>query len=609
MDQELRSRKNAIRDRSDLTIPALFAEREKMSPDVTAYLVHDGGGWQKTTWRAMGVRVNRLRAALRALNLAPGDRVGLWLENGIDWVACDVAAMSESLVTVPLYTRDSGANISYVIQNAGVCLCIVDTFERWRDLVAQGHDIGGVMTVWTVGSEPIQIDCLVTSDNRVTTLPSLDINESPAQGASNAVDRTALASIVYTSGTTGAPKGVMLSHRSILLNASAVNQVNAVRPDDVFLSLLPLAHGFERTLGCYLPMMSCATVAFNRSVALLREDMAQVKPTHLLAVPRLFERIVAAVRSEARESALGALLLPRIESIGWKRAEAELYRAQAPSWLARIFWAIIGKRTSQRVRGIFGGRLRIALSGGAPLSRETFKFMLGMGVPLIEGYGLTEAGPAVTGSTLEDRHPGSVGRPLPGVEVRLGMDDELLVRTPSAMLGYWGNPEATSKTLDADGWLHTGDVAELRGGRIYIRGRLKDILVLSTGENVNPTATESALLADPLVDQVCVLGDGKPWCCAVVVANRVEWQAFVVRHGLHANDPNASAARQALVDHLSTRMSAVPPFAQVRDVHVELEPWSLDSGLITPTLKAKRPRVAAKYEQALSRLYDLEPLS
>ena len=147
MDQELRSRKNAIRDRSDLTIPALFAEREKMSPDVTAYLVHDGGGWQKTTWRAMGVRVNRLRAALRALNLAPGDRVGLWLENGIDWVACDVAAMAESLVTVPLYTRDSGANISYVIQNAGVCLCIVDTFERWRDLVAQGHDIGGVMTV------------------------------------------------------------------------------------------------------------------------------------------------------------------------------------------------------------------------------------------------------------------------------------------------------------------------------------------------------------------------------------------------------------------------------------------------------------------------------
>ena len=602
MPRELKDAPETIHDSQGLTIPGLFEARVAMTPGATAYLLHDGSVWQPVSWCAVSKRVGCVRDALALTGLKRGDRVGLYLANGVDWISADVAAMSEGLVTVPLYTRDSATNIRYLIEHAGVRLCMTDTTERWNELVASGGQPQTVDYIWVLeetGPRPLKSSgCNAGSLDRADANRTAEVQKARAR----AIRRENLATIVYTSGTTGRPKGVMLSHGAILSNAQSSADVSEVRRSDLFLSILPLAHGFERTLGCYLPMMCGATVAFSRSTALLKEDLAAIRPTILLAVPRLFERIAQAIRSEARKRPFARFLLANTERIGWTRHLAAYEKYSTLGLFAQIFWFLFGQRISRRVLGVFGGKLRIVLSGGAPLSQETFRFMLAMNVPLIEGYGLTEAGPVVTGSTLKGRRLGSVGRPLPGVEVRLGDRGELLVRTPSSMLGYWRNQEATDRTIDPEGWLHTGDVAELREGHVFIKGRIKDILVLSTGENVNPVPAESALLSDPLVDQVCVLGDGHSRCSAIIVVNPNEWATFIKANGQMLSDPNAPELRRALLKHLEGRMEALPPFAWIRDVYIELKPWSQESGLITPTLKPKRRKIADRYQTVLSRL-------
>ena len=229
--------------------------------------------------------------------------------------------------------------------------------------------------------------------------------------------------------------------------------------------------------------------------------------------------------------------------------------------------------------------------------------MAAMELPVLQGYGLTEAGPAVTGCKIDERRIDSVGFALPGCELKIGEKGELLVRSPGIMLGYWKNATATGEVLEEDGWLHTGDVAEIADGRVYIKGRLKDILVLSTGENVNPNPIEASILSDGLIDQVCVLGDKKPWCCAVVVVNTNAYHAWAAKKGLEPADAKDKRLRKAVKDRLVARMDDIPPFARIGGVIIEERPWDLHSGLITPTMKSKRPKVAQQYAREIEELY------
>lgn len=245
------------------------------------------------------------------------------------------------------------------------------------------------------------------------------------------------------------------------------------------------------------------------------------------------------------------------------------------------------------------------ICGGAPLSADTARFMAAMELPVLPGYGLTEAGPAVTGCKTEDRRTGSVGFALPGCDLKTGEKDELLVRSPGVMLGYWNNPSATQDVLDEDGWLHTGDVAEIQDGRVFIKGRLKDILVLSTGENVNPNPIEASILSDELIDQACVLGDQKPWCCAVLVVNAKGYRKWAAKSGLEPEDAKNKQLCEALKNRLVARMDDIPPFARIGAVVIEKAPWTLESGLVTPTLKAKRARVAEHYAREIEDLYSV----
>ncbi len=587
----------SIRQYHPRTIHQTFRERVAESADAPAYHRFDAetSGWTTLNWYDVSRLVDDYAKAITRVGLKPGARVGILLANSPDWIAFDVAAMSCGLVTVPLYLQDSAENWAAIISKAGCRLVLVETHVHWNALAGAIPEDTGMLVVWVRRSSKSATGA--TNSSAKVTIETLASAVASGRGIDLPIDRSKaddLATIIYTSGTTASPKGVMLSHHAILWNAAAVTRFIAIEPDDVFLSILPLAHAFERTLGCYLPMMAGASVAYARAPQTLAEDFMTMRPTVFLGVPRIYERIAVRIRRKAGGVAWYRWLLETAARIGWARFQAERGLRPGPSILERLAHNLLNWFVAGRVRAALGGRLRVAVSGGASLPPDVSHFLCGMGVPLVEGYGLTEAAPVVTATTIEDSLPGSVGRPLHGIDVKLGENDELLVKTPSRMIGYWQDARASSEALD-DGWLRTGDTARVDEGRVYITGRLKDLLVLSTGEKVPASAVEAAVNAEPLFEQACVVGDGRPCLVAIVIPETVAWERFAAEHNFDPVLPGDEAARRIVLAriHRTTTHLAVP--AQIRAVVVDGEPWTTTNGLLTPTLKVRRDAVAKRY--------------
>lgn len=591
-------------DRTDLidagraaTLWELFRERVRRSPQAPAYRAYDAAkGWEDYSWREIDRRVNRLRAAIAVEGLSAGDRVGILVANGIDWVCLDLAAHAAGLVVVGLYPHDTAASNAYILGHSGARLLLVDTVERWQSLVEFRPEFPALERVWVSGpanSNP---------GDGIALRPLSDLLASSSDPpVAHPAKPDDVATLIYTSGTSGRPKGVMLSHHALLWNARAAAAIIPPRRDDVFLSILPLAHAFERTAGYYLPLIGGSTVAYARSPQTMREDLGSVRPTVVLAVPRLYERMYAAIRSAAR-SPVKSTLLKLAASAGWKRFEVG-QRGGSVGVINELVWPLLKRGVADKVMAVFGGRLRVAVSGGAPLDRGVARMLIGLGLPLVEGYGLTEAAPTVSANRLDDNLPGSVGHPLEGIEVKLGADHELLVRTPSIMTGYWRDDAQTAKAIDEDGWLSTGDQAEISDGRLFIRGRTKEMIVLSIGENVNPNVVEAELTRDPLFEQAVVVGHGRPFLCAVIVLDAAAWHRFAADHKLDARRVNSGPCVAAVLARMEQQLSDLPRFSQVRAVHLTLDPWTIENGMLTPTLKVKRQRVVDRFARDIERIY------
>lgn len=584
------------------TLWGLFGERIRRSPDAIAYrdYNHATGRWRDQTWRVMSDSVNRFRSALAREKLTAGDRVAILLPNGIDWVCLDMAAHGSGLVVVGLYPHDTAASNAYIIGHSDARLVLLDTDARWKSLWPFRSQFPSLERVW-VRDGGVAVAASPTGPI-VRELADVlaDTAEPPQQRPAAPGD---LATLIYTSGTTGRPKGVMLSHSALLRNAQATAAVIPPRGDDVFLSVLPIAHAFERTVGYYLPIMGGCTVAYARSAQQLPEDLAAIRPTVMLNVPLLYERMYAAIRAKVAPSQMKRNLLQLTASIGWRRFVAAQHRT-GPGLAARLLWPILRRRIAMPVLAAFGGRLRVAITGGAPLDPDIARFLIGLGLPLVEGYGLTEAAPVVTANGLDDNLPGSVGRPLDGVEVKLSSKGELLVRSPSIMMGYWKDDAETARTLDPTGWLSTGDAAEIsEDGRIFIRGRLKEIIVLSIGEKINPNVVEAEIIRDPLFKQAVMVGNRRPYLAAIIVLNADAWRLFAADKGLDPQWPNHPASQIALLERVTALLVALPRYAQVRAVHLTLEPWTIDAGLLTPTLKIKRDVVVPLFAKEVDDLY------
>ena len=590
-----------IGHRAARTIPGLFRERVTRSPDAIAYREWDAAvrRWQDYSWRDMAKLVRRYQAALSGAALEEGDRVAIQLPNSTDWVAFDIAAMASGLITVPIYSHDSLSNAAHILANSGARLLVLDTWEQWAVLAPWSSSFPALRHVW-VRQTGIANAPEASAGPAVTPLAdALSSSTEAIREPELAADATA--TLIYTSGTTGPPKGVMLSHFATLWNCEAATRFIAPLPSDVFLSFLPLAHAFERTVGYYLPMMGGATIAYARSVDTLREDLGIIRPTVLLAVPRIYERIEERIRQESDRNSFKRALVRLTAEIGWQHHEARRHRGPAPGLVRRLLWPLLDRFVARRLLGALGGRLRVVASGGASLPPDTARFLVGLGLPLVEGYGLTEAAPVVTATRLNEIVPGSVGQPLHGLNIKLGLQDELLVRTPSVMKGYWQDEMATAAAIDRDGWLRTGDVAEIHDGCVFIKGRLGERLALATGEKVMASAIEAAIRRDPLFDQACVVGEGRSCLAAVIALNPRRWTSAASELGADPQSPNTASA--AILRRISRLLGDLPRHAQVRAVHLVLEPWTVQAGLLTPTLKIKRQAVEARYASEIEALY------
>jgi long-chain acyl-CoA synthetase len=583
------------------TLSGLFRERVSRMPDKIAYRQYNAPReqWFDTTWAEMGREVARWQVALRSCGLVRGDRAAIMLRNCREWIIFDQAALGLGLVTVPLYIEDRAENAAFILRNAGVKFLLVEGAEQWRALLCCEDGLPTVEHIISIQDVHDATDLRLRGVTQWLPATAMALH-------TEALLEDDLASIVYTSGTTGRPKGVMLSHRNILHNAWSSCRTVDIDSGAVFLSFLPLSHTLERTIGYYLPMVVGGMVVFNRSIKLLADDLIAIRPTVLISVPRIYERVYAKVNETLQShSGIKRFLFQATLNTGWRRFK---WRQGETSWSpSLLLWPLLDRLVARKIMARLGGRIQLAICGGAPLPAGISRFFISLGLTLLQGYGLTEASPVISVNRERHNRPDSIGLPLPDIEVRLGASGELETRSPCVMRGYWEDPAATRAALTADGWLKTGDKARMdKEGFIYITGRLKEIIVLSNGEKVPPADMEMAIAMHPLFDQVMVIGEGRPYLAALVVLNPDAWRAMALEHGLNPDDPAVLGQQkiQTLLLHsVSSRLKEFPGYAQVRKVIPALQPWTVEEGMLTPTLKLKRSKLFEKYAAEIAALY------
>ena len=585
------------------TLSELFHERVKRTPQHTAYYHFDKENkiWQSLTWLEMSNHIIQWQEALIRENLKPGDRVAIMLRNSPQWVMFDQAALGLGLVTVPLYVEDRPDNVAYILAETEAKFLLLENPSQWKNLYPIRDEFSCVTRIVMV--HPLEEN--IFSDVRLIALEHWLSKESSVPFNLPKGTSESLASIIYTSGTTGRPKGVMLTHNNLLSNAFAASKCFDFQLDDLFLSFLPLSHTFERTAGYYLPMVSGSMVAYARSIQQLGTDLITLRPTILISVPRIYEQVYSKIRNQLEKSFLNKKIFHLAVETGWRHFE---YQQNRSNWHPiLLLLPLLQKQVAQPLLDKLGGKVRLAISGGSALPFPVAKMFLAIGLNLVQGYGLTETSPIISVNRLEDNIPQGIGTPLPDIEVKLGENEELLTKSSCVMLGYWKNLEATQKMIDEQGWLHTGDQARIdEKGHLYITGRIKEIIVLGNGEKVPPIDMEMKITLDSLFEQVLVVGEGRPFLTALVVLNKELWHKLA--QGLtvdptHPDSLKAKAVHKIVLERIGHQIKEFPGYAQIRRVFLLLDPWTIENGFLTPTLKIKRAPIMKKYASSIEEMY------
>jgi long-chain acyl-CoA synthetase len=538
------------------------------------------------------------------LGLNPGDRVAILSENRPEWILCDLAVLSVGAVDVPLYPTSSAGEMEHILSNSGARFLVVSNAELLARITPVLSRVTGIERVITFdagsAAKTLSWSQLIEMGRR---RPSESVLAALAQ-----VKSSDLATIIYTSGTTGPPKGVMLSHGNFLANCEAMTKQLEVGPSDRSLSFLPLSHCFERTAGHYGFLSRGAQIAYAENMNSVAQDMVKMQPTILLGVPRLYEKMRSRILERVEQAPrLRRFLFSWGLSIG-RRVFFARERRQRVGWTLRLRHAIARRLVFRPVRKALGGRLRFFVSGGAPLAPEVVEFFEAMGVTLLEGYGLTETTPVVSCNQPQHRKLASVGRALPGVEVRIAPTGEILVRGPNVMQGYYKLPQETSRVIDEDGFFHTGDVGHVDAdGFIFITDRLKDLIITAGGKNVSPQNIENRIKLHGLIEQACLIGDRRPYLTALIVPNRDALLAAAarvcpgvteLRQLIHL--PAVATLFQEAVASVNDDLAS---FERIKRFALLAEPFSQDRGELTPTLKIKRRVVEANHKDIIERMY------
>lgn len=548
------------------------------------------GSWACSTRGQVQQAVLRVSAWLQAQAIKPGDRVGILSHNKPEWLIADFAILGIGAVTVPAYFTDPEEAVAHVFRDAGVSLILVEPGEQRQKLA--GLDGVPVQPLTGEGETLSAVAADAAWDGRLASA-------RPA--------RDDLATLIYTSGTTGLPKGAMLTHGNLLSDVEAGIAAVPVWPDDVLLSFLPVSHAFERTVGHFLPVAAGSEIAYAENVSTLMRDIPEVRPTVMISVPRLYEKIYAGVIAHLhQEPAYKRRLFAAAQRLGEERRTLRLDGGDLVGFRA-LAWRLLDQLVNAKLRRQLGGHLRLFVSGGAALHPNITRFLLAAGITVLPGYGLTEASPVLSVNVERRIKPETVGPALPGVELRLTEDGELLARGPMVMRGYWGKPEETAAMIDAEGWLHTGDKADIDAeGYVRIVDRAKEIMVLSNGENVPPAVVEQHLVQDPCVLQAMIVAEGRDDVAALLVPDvrmlRQSWE-----HEHKGPLPDAWRVDAGVHDWMLARMARVThdlaSYMRVRHFLFVDEEWTQESGLLTPTLKLKRRLIVDLHADDIARLY------
>ncbi len=539
------------------------------------------GKFETISYTELFERVFVYARALSTLGLTRGDRLCIFAENSVEWALSDWAAQTLGYVVVPIYPTLPTDQAAYIVQDSQAKAILIGTTELAQKLQ----------------SVEVRKEFLKTSDGQ-SNLASLAADSSLSRSDwEKAIDRADLedvATIIYTSGTTGNPKGVVLPHRCFMSLLEGIKKSFPIGETDTFLSFLPLSHVYERFAGHVLPISSGATIAYAQSLATIASDMGKVKPTVVLCVPRFLEAMRNRILdSVAKQSSIRQKLFYFALDQGKKRSHERL----AP------LFPILDRLVGAKIRERTGGRLRFFVSGGAALSPAVSEFYLALGLPVLQGYGLTETMAASCVNKLEDNHPDTVGPPIDAVEVKIATDGEILIRGKSIMAGYFNMPEATAEAIDADGWFHTGDIGEFVGGCVKITDRKKDLLVLGNGKNIAPQLIENKLRAGHLISEAVLFGDGMEYVCALIVPNFEALRNVAKQSGLQASADagliELEPIRKAIKAEIDGVNKTLADFEKVKKYELIDANFSVETGELTPSMKVRRKVVKERFADVI----------
>jgi long-chain acyl-CoA synthetase len=575
----------------------------------------DGGRFTRITYSELQATVDRVAESLAKIGCTRGDSIAICGYHGVDWVIADLAVLKLGAVVVPIYPTLSPPAAAFILKDSGARLAFAEDARAFDAIESIRGDIPRLRNVVVFDPHGLEgrkgvirfSDLKAGHKLSCEMVRAGEVREGPAE-----VSPEDTATIVYTSGTTGEPKGAVLTHGNIVANALGGIARFGVAPEDVYLSVLPMCHVLERIAGCYSHLFAGSTIAYGGGVATIVEDARRIRPTHLAVVPRIIDKACEAAGQRVARSSRSRRMMVNSAIANLNRRANLLYAGKPVPPLLKLKCWFYDRTVAARFRRTVGGRLRLLICGGAPLDKKLAKLVWILGFNIVEGYGLTEASLAVSTTTLEDNHLGTVGKPYPGTEVRVGENDEILVRGPGVMKCYHNLPEETAAAIDKQGWLHTGDQGRFDArGNLVVTGRIKELIVTSYGKNIGPAFIEGEITRSPYIDQAILCGDRRNYVTALIVPNRETLERFARKLGLqvrsYADLLTREEVRHLVADEIEKATAACSPYEKVKAFVLLEEGFTVDNGLLTPTMKVRRSKIEQRYSGEIASMYAAQP--